>query len=192
MKCKTILMLISLLIVVSLVGCDNNQQVVTEKQKSGENTPEIVFMCMINYSQVASGGDTLYAITFFDKNGNQYSSEDASVYELGYEELVAEYAEGNLDGKVELFNTCDINSLMEKYETLEEIALNDEYEIVYPDYDLEVDSIIINWYGILYDRDGELICIKLHCKDGNGDHYSKDDRANEIYEWYIEASEVEK
>lgn len=179
-KYKKALILLSL-VFVFLTGCGNNQQEV----------PAIVFMCDMDFSRIASEGDPVeYVVTFVDKNGNQYISTDSSIYEMRSERLVAEYAEGNLEGKLELRNTCDVNTLMEKYKMLQKVASNKKYEIIEPD-DMEllpdVESEVINWYGLLYDKDGTLNRIHLHCVDRTRHNYSNDDRANEIYEWYVEA-----
>lgn len=181
MRRKKILLVI-LLIMISLIGCSN-------KKPKDIEMPDIVFMYMVDYSYVASEGDNLYTITFCDKNGNLYLLEDDSSCELGYRQLIMEYSSGNLDDKIELQSKVDADILSEQYKLLLDVASNEEYTILYSEYSLGVEAARHGWYGILYDENGELKCIKLHCNDENGDHYSNDKRANEIYNWYADSFE---
>lgn len=175
------LLIISLLVAL-LVGCGNG---------STKQIPEIVFMCDIDYSEIRDSGK-LYATTFIDKNGNLYFTDDSYVCSLKYDELITEYAAGNLEGKIKLQTSCNADVIAEKYKELLEVAANKEYELMYPGTYPDVLDIRITWYGIFYDKKGVLDRIELHVRMSATSIDSNDETANELYRWYTETSPVEK
>ena len=176
MKKATGKLLIISLLMVLLVGCGSN---------STKQIPEIVFMCDIDYSRIRDSGK-LYATTFIDKNGNLYFTDDSYVCRLRYDKLITEYAAGNLEGKIELKTSCDENVLTEKYEELLKVAANKKYEIIYPELLPDVVDVDIRWYGIYYDKKGELNLIELHLYEQDVNINSNDETANALYKWYAE------
>lgn len=173
-----------------LMGCGNS--------KDSENStyiindplrmPDIVFMNINDSTEIAQEGEMQYAITFYDKNGNHYVSDDSYdsyICNLQYEELVSQYATGELDDKIILHTSCDVNELFENYQKLYEISQNEEYEILYPEAVPAVESIKIKWYGLYYDKNEELHMLENHERRYGKDFEANDERANEIYNWYI-------
>lgn len=184
MKRKKIIGVISF-IVVFLMGCGNNQR--------GTKIPEIMFMCFTDNSRLTSSPYPpfpLYTMTFLDKNGNLYFTDDSYVCKLGYKELVTEYEAGNLEGKIAFQTSCDVDVIAEKYKELLKVAANKEYEIVYPELLPDVEDVRISWYGIFYDKDEEPHYIELHRKERAENLDSNDEIANELYRWYIETSQA--
>lgn len=180
MKKVAVKLLVISLLVVLLVGCGSS---------STKQIPEIVFMCFTDYSDLISfpyTPDPLYKMTFLDKNGNLYFTDNPYVCKLKYKELVTEYEAGNLEGKIEFRTSCDENVLAEKYKELLKVAANKEYEIVYPELIPEVVDVRIHWYGIFYDKDGEPHFIDLHRKEYSINLDSNDETANALYKWYAE------
>lgn len=147
--------------------------------------PEIVFMC---YTDNFHLGDYKsgypHNLTFLDRNGNLYFTEDSYVCDLGYEKREAEFAAGNLDGRLRLVGTCDTDELLEKCKLLAKVAANRKYEIICPDVMPNVLAEEIDWCGLYYDRSGKLCCISLHREECMDDLWANDDRATELYEWY--------
>ena len=150
--------------------------------------PDIVFMNIVDYTEIAQEGEMQHAITFYDKSGNHYVSDDSYgsyICGLQYEELLGQYAAGELDDKIILHTTCDVDELFENYKKLCEVSQNKEYEILYPEAVPAVESIKIKWYGLYYDKSGELHVLEIHEKQYGMDFEANDERANEIYDWYI-------
>lgn len=150
--------------------------------------PDIVFFNIIDYKESAPDGEYESAMTFYDKNGNHYVTDAAYgsyICGLKYEELISEYAAGNLDNKITLHTSCDVNELFENYRKLCELSKNDDYEILYPEAVPAVEANEEFWYGFCYDESGELRALKIHEKGAGGHYDTNDERANEIYEWYI-------
>ena len=165
-----------------LTGCGNNAV------GDPSQMPDIVFMSIVDYTEIMQEGEMQYAITFYDKNGNHYVSDDSYgsyICGLQYEELVGQYAAGELDDKIILHTTCDVDELFENYKKLCEVSQNKDYEILYPEAVPAVESIKIKWYGLYYDKSGELHVLEIHEKQYGMDFEANDERANEIYDWYI-------
>lgn len=174
-----IIVIIVLLLIIKI--CSKNYQTTYEPSQM----PDIVFFNCIDYSETAEDGDVQSAITFYDKNGNHYTSEDSYVCSLNIDELVKEYAAGNLDDKIKFHTTCDVNELFENYQKLCELSKNEEFEIIYPEYGPDVLANRETWYGVYYDKAGRVQSILIHEKNAHGNHQANDERANEIYRWYI-------
>ena len=150
--------------------------------------PDIVFFNIIDYKASAPDGEYESAMTFYDKNGNHYvTNADYGSYICGlrYEELISEYATGNLDDKITLHTSCDVNELFENYQKLCALSQNKDCEIVYPEMIPAVEANEEFWYGFYYDGAGELHALKIHERGAGGDYEANDERANEIYDWYI-------
>ena len=172
-----------------LMGCGNSEGDNSAKAiDDPSQMPEIVFMNINNYTEIAQEGEEQYAMTFYDKYGNHYVSGNSYgdyICGLQYEELINQYAAGELDDKITLHTTCDVNELFESYQKLCEVSKNKEYEILYPESVPAVESIKIKWYGLYYDKNGELNMLEIHAKQYGWDFEANDERANEIYDWYI-------
>ena len=158
---------------------------------SKEELPEIVFICSADYSQISSEGETQYVKTFIDKNGNKYMTSDPAVTKLGFKELIEKYSQGDLDDKIEFLTRYDNSLIEDNYKKLREVALNEDVSIEYPKFYPDVQSEKINWYGIIYGKDGKLEYILLHKKERMINCYSKNEIVNSIYEWYIETFQIQ-
>ncbi len=170
---------------VILAGCGNREENLPVTDDKKLQMPDIVFYNYVDYLETAEEGGVQSAMTFYDKNGNHYTSTDPYVCSLYLDKLVKEYAEGTLDDKIEFHTICDVDELYENYEKLCEVSRNKELEIIYPEYGPTVLANRQTWYGAYYDAEGELQSILLHEKNAHGNHEANDERANEIYEWYI-------
>ena len=162
-----------------MVGCGNGEE------KEYSHMPEIVFLNIISYADVSDGGPQS-AITFYDKEGNHYTSDDAYVCSLPFEQLLQEFENGTIADKICYHTSCDPEELLDNYNKLCSLS-QDEFEIIHPDLTLDVEANEEYWYGLYYDQDGNLQYLILHERDANqgGDLYADDSRANEIYEWYL-------
>lgn len=176
MKKVAVKLLIISLLVVLFVGCGSS---------STKQIPEIVFICSTDYTYV-DYSRTMYTKTFLDKNGNFYYTDNSYVCSLKYDELITEYAAGNLEGKIELRTSCDADVITEKYKELLKVVANKDYEMEYYELMPDVQSVDSNWYGIYYDKKGELDRIILHCYERDMNINSNDETANALYKWYAE------
>jgi hypothetical protein len=145
--------------------------------------PSIVFIC-VNTSE---DGDT--SLTFWDKNGNYYSCEENDITIYPFNELIEKFNSG--DGNfIKLEQTCDIEQLQTNYETILEIADNADYEIVYTDELPDVEARSVGWYGLYYNSEGEICYLLLHIEKFMTQIYANDERANDIYRWYMDSIKV--
>lgn len=171
-----------------LCACGKEGSNVVHTINDPSQMPDIVFFNIINYKASAPDGEYESAMTFYDKNGNHYVSDNSYgsyICGLKYEELISEYAAGNLDDKITFHTTCDVNELFENYQKLCELSHNKDYEILYPEAVPAVEANEEFWYGLYYDKAGELHAWKIHERGAGGDYEANDERANEIYNWYI-------
>ena len=179
MKMKKACVLV-LLMVLCMTGCVAQR---AEVPIDIADMPDIVFLNTVDPN--TGDGTGISGMTFYDKNGNHYISTDEEVCQMGYARLVSEFASGNLSDKVELHTSCNIDELLENYQKLCEVAQNSEYSIVYPEAMPTVDAEICSWYGLYYDENGELRSLTIHKKERLSHLYANDERANEIYDWYL-------
>lgn len=180
---KTIVFICIILSVVPVItGCGKRESESTSDVR-GDNPaqmPDIVFM-----NTITDSDDSYKLITFYDKNGNQYTSTDTYVCSLGYKKLVNAYVEGDLADKITFHANCDVNQIYDNYKKLLEVSQRKDYQIVYPEMLPDVEDSIYQWYGIYYDENGQLSILELHRKERMVHLEANDERANEIYDWYI-------
>ncbi len=142
--------------------------------------PDIVFKKCIVYNRYENDSDRL--LTFLDKNGNYYSSTDSEIYGLSNEELIEKLKSGD-ERITKSSATCDVDELRENFDKLLKVAENKEYELVYPEVVPTVEYDHITWYGLYFDKDGNLLSLPIH-ERMQTEIEANDDRANEIYKWY--------
>lgn len=153
--------------------------------------PDIVFTVRYIYNRYGNDFDKSseqgrYLLTFLDKNGNYYSSSDSEIYGLSNEELIEKLKSGDERITKSSVN-CDIDELRENFDKLLKVAENKEYELVYPEVVPAVEYDHITWYGLYFDKDGNLLSLPIH-ERMQTEIEANDDRANEIYEWYKSAA----
>lgn len=146
--------------------------------------PDIVFKKCIAYNRYENDSDRL--LTFLDKNGNYYSSTDSEIYGLSNEELIEKLKSGD-ERITKSSATCDVDELRENFDKLLKVAENKEYELVYPEVVPCVEYDHITWYGLYFDKDGNLLSLPIH-ERMQTEIEANDDRANEIYKWYASAA----
>lgn len=196
---KKIIFTIFTCILVCMMGCGNKYDGGNQNDSRSESTnsditkavkdvsklPDIVFINTITYAETSNEEEPQLGITFYDKNGNHYVSTDAYVCSLDFQQLVQEYAAGKLSEKISYHTSCDIEELVENHDKLCKLS-EDGVEIVYPESGPDVLANYEVWYGLYYDQSGNIQALKIHEKDGHGDHYADDEQVNEIYEWYLD------
>lgn len=153
--------------------------------------PDIVFTVRYVYNRYGNDFDESseqgrYLLTFIDKNGNYYSSDYNDIFGLSDEELIEALKSGD-ERIIKSSATCDIDELRENFDKLLKIAENKEYGLVYPEVVPSVEYDHITWYGLYYDKDGDLFSLPIHERKQT-EIDANDDRANEIYEWYVGAA----
>lgn len=146
--------------------------------------PDIVFKKCIVYNRHENDSDRL--LTFLDKNGNYYSSTDSEIYGLSNEELIEKLKSGD-ERITKSSATCDVDELRENFDKLLKVAENKEYELVYPEVVPTVEYDHMTWYGLYFDKDGNLLSLPIH-ERMQTEIEANDDRANEIYKWYASAA----
>lgn len=173
----------------SLVGDKTSARTIKDQSEM----PEIVFVYHIEYLSSAYSGEMYDSknakcgMTFCDKNGNFYVSENTGICSLSAEELIKEYAAGNLNNQIKLWTMVDSDEVYKNYKKLCKVSKNNKFEMVYPEFGPESIEDVERWYGIYYDKEGNVQTLTYHEANAHGSHYSNDERANEIYEWYIDS-----
>lgn len=185
MKIKKLIIKIAILTVL-LTGCSLwGDKTSARTIKDSSEMPEIVFVYEIcHYDICYSRDDVLCDISFCDKNGNFYIAKHTELNGLSTEEFIKEYMAGNMNNQIEFCMTVDSNEVFKNYKKLCKASKNKQFEIVYPGYGPEYIEAEERWYGIYYDREGNVQTLTYHKADAHGSHYSNDECANEIYEWY--------
>lgn len=185
---KTIILTIITILALVMGGCSNSV--------SEADMPEIVFKVCTAYNPYEHGFDEnesaeqgRYSLTFVDKNGSYYFSDYTDIYFLSNEELIEALKSGD-ERITKLSVSFDTDELLENYKKLLKVAANKEYELVYPKEVPAVEYDHITWYGLYYDKDGNLSSLLIH-EHTQVEIYANDDRANEIFEWYSGAAKTQ-
>lgn len=156
-------------------------------QINTEKMPDIVFMKKTVYNQ-SNSDHTEYQLTFFDKNGRYYVSDDISVGSLSPEKIVEEFEAGNLMNKVRLTGkSCDKEALDENFSSMCSIYSEESCSIVYADEIPAVESDSVLWYGFCYDINDNIRYILMHDCYSGMEFYSNNDIINDVYEWFNKA-----
>lgn len=201
---KTIFCVIISVLILLMSGCSTTvsesdmSNVVSESDTSDivfTDMPDIVFKVRTTYQDEHnfdyddSAEQGRYSITFVDKNGNYYNSDNDEIYFLSNEELIEALKSGD-ERITKTSASCDVDELRENYKKLLKVANNKDFELVYPKEVPGVEYDHITWYGLYYDKDGNLSSLLIH-EHTQVEIYANDDRANEIYEWYSGAAKTQ-
>lgn len=146
--------------------------------------PDIVFISRDVYQWYDQDGNRMRSMTFRDKNGDIYSTDNNDLCALPFDELIEKFISGD-ERFTKLELNCDISELEENYRKICDIADNAAYDLEYPEALPAVEADTEYWYGLYYDDAGELCYVLFHKNECMTDIYANDDRANEVYEWYI-------
>lgn len=201
---KTIFFVIITIIALVMSGCSNAvsepdmsdfgsdiSNVVYEADTSDivfSDMPDIVFKVCTSYNRYEHDDSCL--LTFIDKNGNYYSSDYSEIFFLSNEELIETLKSGD-ERITKLSVSCDADELSENYKKLLKVAAKKKYKLVYPEALPDVEADSTTWYGLYYDKDGNLSSLPIHAKERLTGINANDDRANEIYEWYSGAAKTQ-
>ena len=162
-----------------------------------EEMPTIVFLLYIDLYEWNRDKDInkpMCLISFFDNQGNLYSLKDSYANGLIYKDIYIEFAEGKLNDYLTLVTTCELDELRENYELLKSMAENKELWLVpdkyiapdgYPDV---VGDANYWWSAFYYNEDGNLTWTEFRNQVNHpyGVTYRADDeRADQIYEWFV-------
>ncbi len=167
--------------------------------EESEEMPAIVFFLNVELYWYKRDEDTnkpLFLISFFDNQGNLYSSRDSYFNEMTYKEIYDEFAGGKLNDYLTLVTTCELDELRENYELLKSVAENEELRLV-PEHDLasEVMGDTYSWSAFYYNKDGNLSWIEFRSQPYHGSnrtYRADDERTDQIYEWLVSVSETWK
>lgn len=194
---KTIFCVIISVLILLMSGCSTTvsesdmSNVVSESDTSDivfSDMPDIVFKVCTSFNQYENDDGCL--LTFIDKNGNYYFSDYSEIFFLSNEELIESLKSGD-DRITKLSVSCDADELSENYKKLLKVAANKKYELAYPEALPDVEADSTTWYGLYYDKDGNLSSLPIHAKERMTGINANDDRANEIYEWYSSAAKTQ-
>jgi hypothetical protein len=173
-----------LFVIVFTSGCNNRENVAVDNNVNvNEVMPSIMFLC------VNTNEDGDVSLTFWDKNGDYYSCTDNDITTSPFDELIEKFNSGE-DNFIRQKQTCDIEQLQNNYETILEIADNADYKIVYPDVLPDVEAGSVGWYGLYYNSEGEVCNLLIHREERMTQIYANDERANDVYRWYIDSIKV--
>ncbi len=205
--------IISILLVLALFCCSCGMEKIVDETVESEQTvdeptvenyvaeepeemPAIVFFLNVEFYKGKRDEDINKAqglISFFDNQGNVYSAMDSYFNEMTYKEIYDEFAEGKLNDYLTLDTTCELDELRENYELLKGVAENEELRLVPDGYsapDIVEDTYW--WSAFYYNEDGNLSWIEIRHQSrhpfGITDR-ADDERADQIYEWFVSVSE---
>lgn len=146
--------------------------------------PDIVFVKITDYSEVAKENEALYKIAFYDKNGNYYTSENEYVCSLPFDELIKEYKAGNLNNRITFHTTCDVKQLLKLHRKLCRLSSNRMLKMITPEYSLDVCAVENEWYGIYYDKFNHVQGLLYHQTNDGVDLETNSKRADRIFYLY--------
>lgn len=178
---KNIFIALILILALALTGCADNT--------GSDELPAIIFLVRSDISDVYDPEEierqniAVKSFGFYDKDGNYYTSANPDLNALDNKTLVAEYNAGNLTDKLICTKSCDADALAEQYAKLRKICRKKQIEIVYPESVPSVQAERVVWYGLYYDRNGDVQYQIIHEKGRMTDFDTDNDTINEIYDW---------
>ncbi|MBQ8781865.1 MAG: hypothetical protein IJZ72_09365 [Oscillospiraceae bacterium] len=163
---KKFLMLIAVMLLLTACG----------KLANPSQMPEIAFFCTCDYNDGTGGR----RVSFYDKQGNYCWSEDKDAASLAFPELMSKYETGELDGKIEVRSSCDVNVLFENYQKFLTAVRKGNYKIEEPEVLPAAETRIEKWYGVR-SNNGTLQLVLLHEYSRATNLNSVSDEINEVY-----------
>lgn len=153
--------------------------------------PDIVFICRTNHYYEDNGNAEYgkYLVTFWDKNGDYYMTDYNSLCELPFDKLTEKFVAGD-EHFIELQQKCDVKELEENHRVICGLADNNDYGLKYPEVLPDVMDDRKGWYGLYYNAEGELCSVVIHSYECMTHIYANDERANNVYEWYMESIKI--
>ena len=182
---KIIFVLSIILTSILLSGCQEKNSLTgeTEQQAKVSNSievltemPDIVFMYSYQYYPER------FAKCVFDKDGNIYYSCEEEVFYLNYKDMLELYTSGELKNKMELIGTIDTSELEENFQSFLEIMRDGGVNLTSDDWIIDEIVPIEKWYGLYYDKDGNVEITLLYLED-EGEHYTNDARVDKLVYW---------
>ncbi len=182
---KKFLALLSAVLLFS--GCWNS----VKTDPANKDLPAIVFLARYDISEIIDPEEAesqnipVTSLSFFDKNGDYYVSDDPSVNALDNFKLLAEYEKGSLSEKIRFVKSVGADFTAEQYKTLRKVCLKEDPEIVYPEYVPAVQAERSSWYGFYLGKSGELQTQIIHSKGNMTQFYTNSEKLNEVYKKII-------
>ncbi|HAJ97894.1 MAG TPA: hypothetical protein DCO72_09185 [Ruminococcus sp.] len=176
------------MITMLLVGCSANNPKIRDPELKVK-CPDIVFLNKISYNPY-SNSDSDYLITFFDKDGNYYSTTDTEICQLSFPELVERFQKG--DKRFEKRpQTCDVGELEKNYisvyhEICESQIAGNKIELDEPMEFPAVEADSWSTYMLYYATDGtETIDAQIiHANKCMTNIETNNSTVNSAYGWY--------
>lgn len=145
--------------------------------------PDIVFVCK-NYDEVRK---EVCEITFIDKYGECYYSDDPYVCSNYLEDLINAYKAGEIEDKIQLRGSCSRNAVIKRYRKMYKMFKKKKIRIIAPNPGRLYPCVLTNqwnWYCLYFNEFEEVQCYVFHTKKFGDTIYSTDNKqANRIYEW---------
>lgn len=139
--------------------------------------PEIVFVCD-KYDLQGKPCE----ITFMDKYGKSYYSDDPYVCNILYGDLINAYKSGKLEGKIKPCGSCSRNEVIKRYRQVFRNAENIRM-LPYLGYTNEQSLPRWDWEVLYFDESGEIQRVDLHADYPGYEAETNNKQANRIYEW---------
>lgn len=143
--------------------------------------PDIVFVCT-NYDEVQK---EVCEITFMDKYGKCYYSDDPYVCNIYKRDLINAYKAGEIEDKIQFRGSCSRNVVIRKYRKMYRVVKKKRVSISYPGFLWP--CVLTNqydWLWLYFDGSGEVHYSVFHTKKFGHDYHSTNNKqVNRIYEW---------
>lgn len=159
---------------------------VSESQAADVELPPVVFLRHVSYRDVAVEGEPQDTVLFFSKDGSCYISDDETLSAMHAGKIASEFENGTIQDSITLHAQCEPDELEEQYLKVYNALTSGDFQIIDPLYGPDVQAITTTWYGMYYDKYGELQGRLLHETDAMGEHISDNDVLNEVYAWLLE------
>lgn len=158
----------------------------SESQAADVELPPVVFLRHISYRDVAVEGEPQDTVLFFSKDGSCYVSHDETLSAMPAGKIASEFENGTIQDSITLHAQCESDELEEQYLKVYNALTSGDFQIIDPPYGPDVQASTTTWYGMYYDKYGEIQCRLIHKTDAMGEHISDNDVLNEVYAWLSE------
>lgn len=146
--------------------------------------PDIVFVCT-NYDEVRR---EVCEITFMDKYGKCYYSDDPYVCNIYKRDLINAYKAGEIEDKIQFRGSCSRNAVIKRYRKIYRTFKKKGIRIFDAALGRLWPNVLTNqydWLWLYFDESGEVQVSSFHTRKFGHTYYTTFNvQVNRIYEWY--------
>jgi hypothetical protein len=169
------------------IGGSDAEPATQGKRADRSNVPAVRYI-EGTIADASRGGIT--RISFIDREGSRFMSEDPELLKLSFTAITEKYAKGELTGYTPMEAHIDKEELADTYKLICNAAEFEGYKLEEPDMLPDVEAPVRWVAAMYYTADGTLNRLQIYENKCLTSIRTNCEDANEAYEWYSRAIKV--